>query len=249
VVRLTDADRSKLAFFKFGSVIGFDLSGTVSGSMTAIQFNPSSLTVGSGGDITGYGNNSTTLPAIPGFTSDDYNTNGIRNVSDRVNYHTEANLRAGKGDPCMLAGIDMTKLSEPDYLATYDSGWRLPTNEENRMFIGNQPTDGTSRNVDQSYDGTVYYQLSPASGWSSSTPGTGIFPANTAREEDPRLPAAGSRNLSNGSVSYQGSYGYYWSSTALSSSLGCHMRFDSSYVTPSTSYSYALGYSVRCVRD
>jgi hypothetical protein len=235
VVRLTDADRSKLAFFKFGSVIGFDMDGTLSGSMTAIKFNPSNLTIGE--DITGPGNYSTTLPGIPGFTNDDYN-NGIRNVSDRVNYHTEANLLNGKGDPCMLAGIDMTKLSEPDYLATYDSGWRLPTLEENRMFIGNASTDDSAHDA-----GTTYYQITPSS-WSSSTPGTGIFPANTAREEAPRLPATGIRMPSLLNVGIGGSY---WSNAPISSGASYSLSFRADAVKTNGTAGWFFGYAVRCM--
>ena len=44
-----------------------------------------------------------------------------------------------------------------------------------------------------------------------------------------------------------GSYGYYWSSVANSSSLAYNLYFDPSYVNPSVSYNRYFGQSVRCV--
>jgi uncharacterized protein (TIGR02145 family) len=227
VVRLTEADRSKLVFTQFGSVIGFDLSGTVSGSMTAIRFNPMSTTPSGYTAINNYGKPTTawvsTVENSPSVSSDAY--------------HNEAHLAEGRGDICKLAGLTSAQALEmlnAGTLDDYDSGWRLPTNEENRMFIGI-----AANNTQSSFDTSSGYYS-----WS------GIFPANTAREEDPRLPAAGYRNRSNGSVYGQGSFGYYWSSTAYSSSYGHHLYFNSSSVHPS-SYDnyYATGFSVRCVRD
>ena len=44
-----------------------------------------------------------------------------------------------------------------------------------------------------------------------------------------------------------GSYGYYWSGRASSSSYAYTLSFTSSNVYPSSSYYRYLGYSVRCV--
>ena len=62
------------------------------------------------------------------------------------------------------------------------------------------------------------------------------------------LPAAGGRSTG-GSVSTQGTYGYYWSSTARSSTNGYSLGFYSTYVGPSGNSNYASGFGVRCVRD
>jgi hypothetical protein len=136
-----------------------------------------------------------------------------------------------------LAGIDITKLGESGYLANYDSGWRLPTMEENRMFIG----IGSDEDDDIKGNGSVYYQ------WSS---GTGIFPANTAREEDPQLPAAGCRYKDNGGTASQ-DYGLYWASNAVSNVIinGQALAFVSDRVHPSTYYEDTFGFTVRCIRD
>jgi hypothetical protein len=227
VVQLTEANRSNLAFFKFGSVIGFTSEQYWNNS--CIKFNPSNYVVGT--DITGFGDNNNELPNIPGYTDADYVNN--RNVS-APGYHNAANIQQGKGDPCKLAGIDITRLGESGYLANYDSGWRLPTMEEGRMFIGNGPDE-----FDERESGSVYYR------WSY---GTGTFPANTAREEDPILPAAGAQYLENGGAGNRGEFGFYWASTAVGG-LGYTMAINSSYVWPSTSYEPTYGFTVRCVRD
>jgi hypothetical protein len=223
IVKLTEADRSKLAFFKFGSVIGFDLVGTFDGEVTAIQFNPSKLTVGTNGDIQYYGTGGSVatiqLPAIPAFTQTDWDS-GVRKISDAT-YHNATNIaNNGKGDPCKLAGMDMNQKNDANYLANYDSGWRLPTNEENRMFVGLEP--------DFSYDTynteSGYYLISPESEWSATNPGTGIFPANTTRGEDPRLPACGFKDTTNTEPT-TGTHGYYWSSIPYNSVEGSTNAF------------------------
>ena len=46
---------------------------------------------------------------------------------------------------------------------------------------------------------------------------------------------------------YQGSYGYYWSSTQFSATTGRYLLFGSSFVNPSSSYNKYFGFAVRCV--
>jgi hypothetical protein len=257
VIRLTEADRSKVALFKFGSVIGVSSSGGPDGDTwdnAYIKFNPSNLIVGQ--DILYYKDheNDTKVPAIPCFDEDDFNT-GYRNVSDSA-YHNATNIaNNGKGDPCKLAGMDMTRKNEAGYLANYDSGWRLPTLQENRMFVG-----VTHWNFNGGYDteDTAIYKISPTTEWTLSNPGTGIFPSNGAREEDPRLPAVGHVGSSLFGTTYGvGVDAYYWTSTAE--------RIDDYYPDPevaawSLEFHYdrlstdALhgsesGNAVRCIRD
>ncbi len=61
------------------------------------------------------------------------------------------------------------------------------------------------------------------------------------------LPAAGYRYYFTGSVYNQGSYGYYWSSTAYSGTLGHSLYFNDAYVGPVNYGSYAYGFAIRCV--
>ena len=62
-----------------------------------------------------------------------------------------------------------------------------------------------------------------------------------------KLPLAGGRSSSNGSLYSVGSYGHYWSST-ISSTGSRDLYFDSSYAYMRT-YGRAYGYSVRCLKD
>ena len=54
-------------------------------------------------------------------------------------------------------------------------------------------------------------------------------------------------SVSDGSVSDQGSLGYYWSSTVRNANFAYHLNLDSSYVDPDVNFIKSLGYSVRCV--
>jgi hypothetical protein len=61
------------------------------------------------------------------------------------------------------------------------------------------------------------------------------------------LPAAGFRNGT--SVSYVGSSGFYWESTANGSGSAFTVGFDSSNVYPANNFNRTLGFSVRLVRE
>ena len=62
-----------------------------------------------------------------------------------------------------------------------------------------------------------------------------------------KLPPAGTRNSSTGSVDYAGSEGYYWSST-VSNSFAYNLNLYSGLAIMST-VRRANGYSVRCIKD
>lgn len=55
-------------------------------------------------------------------------------------------------------------------------------------------------------------------------------------------------NYSNGSLSYVGSLGYYWSSTVYNASRAYNLYFDSSYVYPQDYSNKGYGFSVRLVK-
>ena len=63
------------------------------------------------------------------------------------------------------------------------------------------------------------------------------------------LPAAGYRSSSGGPGNGQGSLGYYWSSTALSSLNGYNLYFLGSSVEPSNSHLDSFRFAIRCVRE
>ncbi|MDR1671713.1 MAG: hypothetical protein LBR57_04260, partial [Alistipes sp.] len=116
-----------MAHFKFGSVVGFDMTGNfTSGQMTAIRFNPTNTT------WTSYGSDATSgTGIIPGFDTSDYET-GLRDVSAST-YHNSTNVPLGKGDPCRLVGLTVAQIKA----GSIDSGqYRLPTRAENQAFVG-----------------------------------------------------------------------------------------------------------------
>ena len=63
-----------------------------------------------------------------------------------------------------------------------------------------------------------------------------------------KLHAAGYLNSGDGSLSYRGSYGFYWSSTQDDAADGWLLYFYNLYSDMLANYK-AFGNSVRCVRD
>ncbi|MEI8049737.1 MAG: hypothetical protein WCI92_20365 [Bacteroidota bacterium] len=63
-----------------------------------------------------------------------------------------------------------------------------------------------------------------------------------------KLHVAGYLYLSDGSLGYRGSTGYYWSSTQYDATLGWFLSFDSGNSNMYSSYK-AYGFSARCLRD
>ena len=63
------------------------------------------------------------------------------------------------------------------------------------------------------------------------------------------LPAAGSRDYDDGSSSYQGSYGYYWSSSIPSGSASASYVYFSSATLGQYTRNRANGFSVRCLQE
>ncbi len=62
------------------------------------------------------------------------------------------------------------------------------------------------------------------------------------------LPAVGIRNNSNGSLSNQGSNGYYWSSTQNGNTNGYYWNFNNGNSNLNNNADKANGFSVRCVK-
>ncbi len=225
-------DPESMAFFKFGSVVGFTLPGA-SFRGNQIKFDPSRMYHDS--------NTSGDWDLIASGYDD-----SSQNISD-PSYNTGSNLRQGKGDPCRLAGFDISILTytaaDEAVLEAYDSGWRMPTAEENRLFIGNKPTEITSRN-----NNTSGYYISSGS-WNSDDPGIGTFLKNP-QTPGITLPGMG-RRINTYTISTIGSVGYYWSSTLNSSSSSYVLYFNSSSVIPSSTSNnhHTNGLSVRCIKN
>lgn len=67
-------------------------------------------------------------------------------------------------------------------------------------------------------------------------------------ENEVFFPAAGYRFNSGGTLYSTGSSGYYWSSSANSTSSGYYLTFNSGYAYRNSNYR-TFGFSVRCVQD
>jgi uncharacterized protein (TIGR02145 family) len=217
-------DIEDMVFAQFGSVIGFTGTGAWNNT-TSILFNPTATA-------------SYAYTSIPTYNVWDPTTPAASPLISDPAYHNSTNILAGRGDICKLVGLTSAQakaMADAGTLDTFESGWRLPTLQENRVFIGTTPDDQT----------TTFGTSSGFYTWTASNPGTGTFPKNKY-QPDVTLPAAGSRGT-DGSVTNPGTNGYYWSSTALNGNSGYSMNFGSSLVGPSYSSSYAFGFAVRCI--
>jgi uncharacterized protein (TIGR02145 family) len=102
-------------------------------------------------------------------------------------------------------------------------GWKMPTKEDFRELYDNTTSEWTTLNG-------VYGRL-----FTSKLNGNSIF-----------FPAAG---YYSGTTLYgRGSYGYYWSASRYSGSLGYRLLFYSGYVYPQYFSSRRFGFSVRAVQ-
>lgn len=109
-------------------------------------------------------------------------------------------------------------------------GFCVPTGNLWYYFGGNaNPTSSNSRS-DSNWDST-----NKGKTWTLN--GASIY-----------FPAAGYRNDSSGSLSFVGSYGYFWSATPYSASYGRYLRVNSSYWNWNGS-NRAYGFSVRPVAE
>ena len=125
------------------------------------------------------------------------------------------------------SGSDNEKVGIGDPCRYYlGDTWRLPTKDEYVKLFENQ-TDFSSTSSPWKWEN------------SSATNATSGL----------TFPASGFRNSIDGSLSYVGRAGYYWSASPSSASYGYNLGFDSSEVSPSGSFSgRAYGLPVRCVK-
>lgn len=103
------------------------------------------------------------------------------------------------------------------------AGWRVPTLSEWKAI-------GAGGQIADSWDGTAKLMKIPG------VDGSALV-----------LPAAGGRNRSSGASYFQGSFGYYWSSSP-SGAFASSVNFNSASLSTNTG-SRASGYSVRCVQE
>jgi len=133
---LTTDPRDAGLYFRFGSVVGIfsgagrhtqNLLSTIQNTSpfdaaTHVTINVSSATINSVADVPFYD---------PSFGS----------VIINASYHTAASVKAGRGDPCRLIGLNLNNIKNKTASqltsAEIDNGqWRLPTGQEQRDFSG-----------------------------------------------------------------------------------------------------------------
>ena len=255
---------NNIVHFKYGSVVGFKGKGSWNAT-TSLLFNPTATASYS------YAN-------VPQYTGTDF-TAGSTNVSESSGgnaYHTGANVKAGKGDPCRLVGLSAAQIkgmSDND-ITNYNSGWRMPTVKENTWFVGGPDA------AEWAVGGPVYPYFHNASGldnynflitsgasnyptvsggdrWKGGwfpVPYSGNNPPYTASNN--YLPIGGTRSSTNGGAAnapdanMDGGASFYWSSTAQSNTDAYVIIISGSNfgsVSPTQTSGYATGVTIRCV--
>ncbi len=101
-----------ILLFKFGSVVGFTASiDNYEWQRSDIKFNPT-------------GKNFTNYTSIPYFDESNMTGHLVDGYITDI-YHTVANVKAGKGDPCKLVGLRAN--ATDDEIEAHDSGLQLPS--------------------------------------------------------------------------------------------------------------------------
>ena len=249
-----DNYRTKLAFFKFGSVVGFDVNGAWDAAK--VHFDP----VVAAHDYSNYAN-------VPSFTAADYNGHWGPSVS-HASYHTLANLKAGRGDPCKLVGLTIEEIKGATSLEALEalqasretdvaspdgpspaSGWRLPRATENAYFVDGR-TNWAPGDADYTINPSNYAGCWTANGRTPEYPPTASFPIVDTPELlkfSQILPVAGA--WSGGVISYIGVYGHFYSSNPASSTNGYRLRLYSTAIIPTfNNQPFNYGINIRCVR-
>jgi hypothetical protein len=217
-------------YFKFGGVVGLYSANGAVGVLPVANNDPfdapgdvawSPVAVASWSDVPAYGTTDHPAP-VDGA------------------YHTAANVKAGKGDPCRLVGLDLDRIKNTAAAgltaADIDNGiWRLPTNDENKAFTGYNTTSNSTADY--------WTALGGVNG--------AIFPNRTTGTAARYLPATGYRNNNTaGEVASQNGFGNYWSSTPYTTAgYGYCLSFFSDFLYSDNDDLYAAGRSVRCVRQ
>jgi hypothetical protein len=222
-------------YFKFGSVVGIYTAHGAVQTLPVDNENVNRDTFEAANDVawdpTGNvkGDADAGWATVPSYIEADY-PNAI--TSD---YHTVANVKAGKGDPCRLVGLDLyiIRTRSVDFLTTADidnGKWRLPTVEENKLFSG------------RDFNGAYIDHWNTQKGVNG-----GIFPNSTIGDETTFLPAIGYRNGSNGKVFNQSFSGDYWSSVPNSATDGTNLCIYDIGINPLNVSIFSHGAAVRCV--
>ncbi len=224
----TQVSQQNILYTQFGSLVAFtgvgdggNLSDTF--DETDVKFNPTSNTYNAA--------NWSSIPRVPDTTFGEVENYVTAN-------HTAANVNAGIGDICRLAGItgDQARvLAKAGQLHEYNSGYRLPTAAENESFTGitgdNDPY-------------TAHWDVTGIGGIAG-----GYFPTVASNPGPVKfLPAAGHRNNTTAVLTSFGNDAYYWSSS-VSAVSGYRLYFNGSRVFPNDMSERSYAFPVRCVRN
>jgi uncharacterized protein (TIGR02145 family) len=244
----------RMASVQFGGVIAFYNNGDWNTS-TSLRFNPTTRT-------------SIGWTALPNYSSSNGNGNAWKtsvNDSPSVSspeYHNEVNLAAGKGDICKLVGLNSPEAKArvaSGTLASYNSGWRLPTARENANFVGGAATHSTwidwrlgideYRYTDGADNNTTRWHFWERSGAPTKT---GSYPVvadafNAAFTQV--LPGIKHRQYQYGTIVDTSTRAHYWSSNPRSKDHGYNMTVGPDGTTPTHYSNQGYGMSIRCIRD
>ena len=151
--------------------------------------------------------------------------------------------RAADGHQCRNSATTsiLSSSDNPDHGDFITSGdspydWRSPQNDN--LWQG---VNGTNNPCPSGYRLPTYAELDAEHDSWSSDNAAGAFASPL------KLPLAGYRNISSGSLSSVGSYGYYWSSAVVGTYAdGLAFRSSDAYLF---NIDRAYGLSVRCLKD
>ena len=255
-VDITATNFKDIAYFNFGSVIG--IGSNAGWSASSVRFN----TTGAQDSPTDY----TVYADIPKFNDNSTDWKGSIALTPLISdprYHNGANVKSGKGDPCRLVGLSAHAIRgmSASQIDAYNSGWRMPSAEENVHFAqGPNPAWQTrisgdpniiytqSVNTGGITDANFYHKGSN----NGSNPDAIWFPliqgANPNSVSGVHLPATGFFISSGALLNVYNSFSYLSASARSLSSSNKMFLFDTTFY-PAYSGSRTEAYAVRCVRD
>jgi hypothetical protein len=192
-----------------------------------------------------------TAPTPIGFPI--YNVaNQAHLVSDDL-YHTLANVRDGRGDPCRLIGMTVGEIKafgsdaamyarEAQLASTGEGGWRTPSLEENQ---------GITQQTENTISGSLFWFLFPYTAPLKSVPGA-VFPNSATPVLSSFLPANGLMrflDFTAARINNQGYSGNYWLATPTDATNARYMTFTNSTLYTNSSTLMTTMFGVRCIRN
>ncbi len=215
--------------FRWGSLVGVSLSSTyVTYTPTYNSTTPSNSSWTQG---------STSYSSITHFTDNLANGSQTNIFLNDAAQNTDANYTAYKGDICQYLSKTQPLLGS----------WRMPTVKEYNSagLAHNTSVSWTNSTVPWASFGSFAAQISNVNAQGTiSIPSGGTYTVNGSSS----FPASGCRSP-DGTLLNVGQSGYYWSSSAYSSTEGYYLYFNINNVAPAYSYNGQSGHLVRCVQN